>query len=88
MFIGAWNVEEFLDWIEALNNYFECREVPEHKRVTFAKSKMKRASLTWWNFLQGDRVKEGGNMITSRERMSARVKTHFVPANYDVQIYN
>lgn len=74
-------------WIEALNNHFECKETPNNKRVMVAKYKIKGASFTWWNCLQGDRVKEGRSMITSWDRMATKIKAHFVPVDYEVQIY-
>lgn len=46
-FSGKMNVEEVMDWIEALNNHFECKETLENKKVIFAKSKMKGEVLTW-----------------------------------------
>lgn len=28
MFMGKMNPEECMDWIEALENYFECEDIP------------------------------------------------------------
>lgn len=44
---GILNGGEVLEWIEALNNHFEYKEVPKEKRVSLAKSRLKRSSLLW-----------------------------------------
>lgn len=36
---GKMNVEELVDWIDSLNNYFEYKEVAEENKVNFAKTK-------------------------------------------------
>ena len=65
IFLGKMDVDAIVDWIEALNNHFECENIAEKDKVKIAKSKLKGPTLTWWNFTQGERVKEGKNMITS-----------------------
>lgn len=37
MYGGNLNEEEFLDWIAALNNYFECEDVLEEQKVKIEK---------------------------------------------------
>lgn len=70
-----------------MNNHFECREIPNNKRVMVGNSKMKGEALTWWNYLQGDGVKKGRSRIASWDRMVAKINAHFVPVDYEVQIY-
>lgn len=48
---------EAIDWIEALNNHFEYKGVPKDMKVKFAKCKLQGSALTWWNYVQGERVK-------------------------------
>lgn len=38
--------EEVLDWIDALDNYFDFKEVPEDQKVNSAKTKLKGSPLT------------------------------------------
>lgn len=81
------NGEEVLEWIEALNNYFEYKEVPEEKRVSLEKSRLKGSALLWWKVLQEERVNIGKKKISSWERMKNKIKDQFLPIDYEVQMY-
>ncbi|XP_059077090.1 uncharacterized protein LOC131876228 [Cryptomeria japonica] len=81
---GSLNGEEVLDWIEALNNHFEYKEVPEEKRVSLAKSRLKGSALLWWTVVQEERTNEGKKKITSWERMKNKIKEQFLPIDYEV----
>lgn len=48
---------------------------------------MQEAALTWWNFVQGERVKEGRGMIASWKKMIIEIKGVYVPEDYDVQLH-
>lgn len=65
IFCGKMDVDGVMDWIESLNNYFECEEVSEKQKVKISKSKYKGVALTSWNFVQGEMVKYRRSMITS-----------------------
>lgn len=87
MFMGKMNVEECMDWVEALENYFECDDTPESSKVKVAKSKMKGPTLSWWNFLQNERVENNKAPITTWKRMLAEIKKQFVPEDYEVALH-
>lgn len=50
--------------MKALESHFVCDGITKEKKVRLAQSRMKGENLTWWNFIQEERVKEGKNMIT------------------------
>lgn len=56
MYSGSVEAEEVIDWIEALNNHFKYKEVPDDKRVKLAMARLKGSALAWWNYEQGERV--------------------------------
>ena len=87
IFLGKMDVDAVVDWIEALNNHFECENIAEKDKVKIAKSKLKGPALTWWNFTQGERVKEGKNMITSWERMCVKVRETYLLEDYEIQLH-
>ena len=58
-FHGKLNLDECMDWLEALDNHFECDQVPASQRFKLAKTKLKGPALSWWNFLQSEREDEG-----------------------------
>lgn len=51
IYSSSLNGEEVLEWIEALSNHFEYKEVPEEKRVSLAKYRLKGSTLLWWTML-------------------------------------
>lgn len=87
IYSGSLNGEELLDWIEALNNHFEYKEVAEEKRVNMAKTNLKVSALVWWNMMQEEREQTRRKKINSWERMKIRIKTQFPPLDYEVQIH-
>ena len=66
---GILNGEELLDWIEAIDNHFDYKEVEEEKRVNYVKARLKGLALVWWNMMQDDRVDTRKEKIASWERM-------------------
>ena len=41
MYEGNLNVEELMDWINALNKYFDFEEIEDKKKVRYATTRMK-----------------------------------------------
>ena len=52
MYEGNLNVEEIMDWINALNKYFDFEEIKDKKKVRYAATKMKGDEAIWWDQLQ------------------------------------
>lgn len=87
MYGGKMDVEEVIDWIDVLNNYFEYKEVPKDKKVNISKIKLKGSSLIWWNYTQGERVKQKKSMITSWDIMVNKLKRKLLPIDHEVQVF-
>jgi hypothetical protein len=52
---GNMDAEEFLDWIRALDTYFDYEDIKEDKKVKHAVTKLKGHAALWWDELQADR---------------------------------
>ena len=87
MFTGKMDVELVLEWIEPLENHFECEKVSESQEVKLAKSRMKGAALTWWNFVQEERVKEDKRNICSWKKMVSMIRETYLPEDYEIQLH-
>lgn len=87
MFSGKMDPNLVMEWVDALEGFFECDEIPENHRVKIEKTKLKGATLTLWYFTQGERVKERKNMITSWKVMVTKIKEAYVPEDYEVQLH-
>ena len=48
MYEGNLNVEEIMDWTNALNKYFDFEEIEDKKKVGYATTRMKRHATIWW----------------------------------------
>jgi hypothetical protein len=43
------NVEELLDWIISLENYFEYEEIHDEKKVRHVVTRLKGHATLWWD---------------------------------------
>ena len=48
MYEGNLNVEELMDWINALNKYFDFEEIEDKNKVRYAATKMKGHATIYW----------------------------------------
>ena len=48
---GNLDVEELLDWIRALDTYFDCEDVEEDKKVKHVVTRLKGHASLWWDEL-------------------------------------
>jgi hypothetical protein len=62
---GNLDVEELLDWIRALDKYFDYEDVDEDKKFKHAITRLKGHATLWWDELQADRCCKGKQKIKS-----------------------
>jgi hypothetical protein len=62
---GSLDVEELMDWIRALDTYFDYEDIKEDKKVRHAIMKLKGHATLWWDELQADRCSKGKQKIKS-----------------------
>jgi hypothetical protein len=56
---GNLDVEELLDWIRALDKYFDYEDVEEEKKVKHVITRLKGHAALWWDELQADKRYKG-----------------------------
>jgi hypothetical protein len=56
---GSLDAEELLDWIRALDTYFDYEDIEEDKKVRHVVTKLKGHEALWWDELQADRCCKG-----------------------------
>jgi hypothetical protein len=49
---GSLDAEELLDWIRALDTYFDYEDIEEDKKIRHAVTKLKGHAALWWDKLQ------------------------------------
>ncbi|XP_059066434.1 pre-rRNA-processing protein ESF2-like [Cryptomeria japonica] len=55
---GNLNEEELLDWIAAMDTYFESEDIPDDQKVKVAKNKLKGHAPLWWDYEKAERRKK------------------------------
>jgi hypothetical protein len=84
---GNLDAEELLDWIRALDTYFDYEDIEEDKKVRHAVTKLKGHATLWWDELQADRRSKGKQKIKSWDRMIAKMKAKFIPRDYQITLF-
>jgi hypothetical protein len=84
---GNLDAEELLDWIRALDTYFDYEDIEEDKKVRHAVTKLKGHAALWWDELQADRRCKGKQKIKSWDRMVAKMKEKFIPRDYQITLF-
>jgi hypothetical protein len=84
---GNLDAEELLDWIRALDTYFDYEEVKEDNKVKHAITRLKEHATLWWDELQAERCCKGKQKIKSWDRMIANVKAKFIPRYYQITLF-
>jgi hypothetical protein len=84
---GSLDVEEILDWIRALDTYFDYEDIEEDKKVRNAVTKLKGHATLWWDELQADRRSKCKQKIKSWDRMVAKMKAKFIPRDYQITLF-
>ena len=84
---GNLDAKELLDWIRALDTYFDYEDVEEEKKVKHDVTRLKGHAALWWDELQADRRCKGKQKIKSWDRMIAKMKAKFIPWDYQITLF-
>ena len=82
MYSGNLNVEELMDWINALSKYFDFEEIEEKNKVIYADTRLKGHAVIWWDELQIHLERRGKKKINSWDKMLYKIKSQFIPKDY------
>jgi hypothetical protein len=84
---GSLDAEDLLDWIRALDTYFDYEDIEDYKKVRHAVTRLKGHTALWWDELQDDRRCQGKQKIKRRDRMIAKMKEKFIPRDYQISLF-
>jgi hypothetical protein len=84
---GNLDAEEILDWIRALDTYFDYEDIEEDRKVRHAVTCLKGHAALWWDEIQDDRRSKGKKKIKSWDRMIAKMKAKFIPRDYQITLF-
>ncbi|KAH7840743.1 hypothetical protein Vadar_020993 [Vaccinium darrowii] len=86
-FQGGLTPEEFLDWVAAMDEVLEFKQVPEDKRVSLVATRFRGRAATWWQQLKQTRLRQGKDKISSWEKLKKKMRVAFLPHNYSRLMY-
>ena len=75
MYEGNLNVEELMDWINALARYFDFEEIEDEKKVKYATTRLKGYASIWWDELHIHRERIGKSKIKNWDKMLDKIKS-------------
>jgi hypothetical protein len=84
---GSLNIEELLDWVRALDTYFDYEDIEGDKKVRHVVTKLRGHAALWWDELQADMRSKGKQKIKSWDRMIAKIKAKFISRDYQITLF-
>ncbi|KAH9801674.1 Endonuclease [Citrus sinensis] len=76
--------EELLDWINAIEEVFEYKEVPENKLVSLAAARFRGRVAAWWQQTKLTRIRQGKKKIDSWEKFKKHLQFHWLATRNDL----
>ena len=86
-FDGYMHMEDFLDRLDRVEDYFDCMGVEDHLKVRLVTYKLKGGARAWWKQLQHSRFLEGQDPVISWLRMRQLLRNRFLPTNFSQTLY-
>ncbi|KAK3170529.1 hypothetical protein Dsin_000145 [Dipteronia sinensis] len=81
-FSGHMKTEEFINWLEEVEEYFEYQKTEESLKVLFVEIYLKNDALIWWEDFQKDRKRFGMDRIQSWPVMKQVMWEEYLPNDY------
>jgi hypothetical protein len=87
MYEGNLEFEELLDWLRAMEKYFDYEDIKEDKMVKHVVKRLKGHATLWLDELQAEHQRNGKQRIKNWDRMVAKLKAKFILKDYQINIY-
>lgn len=76
------DIEDFLDWIQNVENLFDYMDIPMEKSVKFLAHELKGGAAAWWRKLQETRHPQGKMPFHNWYRMNKFPNSQFLPPDF------
>jgi hypothetical protein len=87
LFSGKMDLDLIMEWIEGMENHFECDGVSNAQKVKVEKSRLRGTALTYWKFVRTERDLEGKSPIVTCKGMVAKNRQDYIPEDYEIQLH-
>ena len=81
------NPEGFIDWLVAVEEVFDFKEIPENKKVSLIATRLRGRASAWWQQLKLTRERVGKPRVTTWRKMKRCMRANFIPHNYQRLMY-
>ena len=75
-----------MNWINALNKYFDFEEIEDKNKVRYATTRLKGHAAIWWDELQIHRERRAKSKIHSWDKMLSKIRSQFMPKDYQLNL--
>jgi hypothetical protein len=79
--------DEYLDWINTVDEVLEFKQVPEDRRVALVATRLRGQAGAWWQQVKKTRTLQGKGKITCWDKMKKNMRSAFLPYNYTRTLY-
>ena len=59
----------------------------EAQKVKVTKSRLRGSTITWWKYVQDERVSEGKKLIANWKAIVTKLRENFLPEDYEIQLH-
>ncbi|XP_023638126.1 uncharacterized protein LOC17886241 [Capsella rubella] len=87
-FSGSLKAEEFLDWLNVVEEVLDFKQVPDDIRVSLVATRFKSRAMAWWTQLKESRRRSNKSKIDTLEKLKKHMRKGFLPYNYERTLYN
>ena len=81
-FEGKVDATQFVDWLAAIEEYFNWYDIIDDRRVRFAKMKLVGLAKIWWIGVEGDIRRMELPPISTWQEMNTKLQEKYMPTNY------
>lgn len=87
LFSGKMDIDVVMNWIDGMENHFECEGLLEAQNIKVAKSRLRGSALTWWKYVQDERVRVGKKPTANWNAMVTKIRKNFLPKDYEIELH-
>ncbi|CAL9218463.1 unnamed protein product, partial [Arabidopsis halleri] len=87
-FNGGIQGDSLMDWIVAVEEVLDFKQVPTDRRVPLVATKFRGHAASWWQQLKLTRARTNKSPIKTWEKLKKKLQQTFLPHNYDRTMYN
>ena len=81
------NLEDYLDWVQAIKRIFELKEYNDEKSFKLVIPKLKGYASLWYERLKKSRVREAKSKIETWSKVNKYMGKRFLPPAYKQELY-